>query len=525
MCRRVLCLMAIAGISCSATAVRAGSSKGEKAKVKAVFASLPEDVAAKISRHIKGRCQAVEFVQTEFVQPENVSPNTQPSAPGAAGRNGNGELDGLMLFCGGLPPRQHMLTGLPTIMVDCTASGNRTPDFDKAIVLAEDCGTRFVTATYHIGATEGATDAELRTLVEKTRLLGVLKRLRNSKLITVQDHDGINRIDQGTYYDAPIQDYDRQYPGILEKHFGIEIIVVRSAELRGLVADVPEAEAEKIANMWQREATTVKHVKHDDIVRAARSYIAQRELLKKYDADAITVDTATLTFKAYGTAKRQEFGVVSAAQPLVIMELSKQYIPHCCQSHIDCLVTQMVGTSITGGSGFTGDFLNDWAFQPVGERPENVMIVGHCGAPITPLGHDRLPYLIRDHIHNQAFGPEATPTATTVEWPPHEAASIVKFDVYTRQVSVFAGQVLDGNALYKDFANCICRNKLVVQIDDPENCYMLPSNPNAGVFRQCNHWDGKHRHWGGHQVAFYGNLKPAIEDLAALIGFEVVDSR
>lgn len=150
---------------------------------------------------------------------------------------------------------------------------------------------------------------------------------------------------------------------------------------------------------------------------------------------------------------------------------------------------------------------------------------GHCGAPITPFGHDRLPYLIRDHIHNKAFGPENTPTGTTVQWPPNEAASIVKFDIFRRQVSVFTGEVLDGNALYKDFANCICRNKLVIQIDDPDNCYMLPSNPKTGAFRQCDQWDPKHRHWGGHQVAFYGNLRPAIQDLAALIDFELVDSR
>jgi hypothetical protein len=94
--------------------------------------------------------------------------------------------------------------------------------------------------------------------------------------------------------------------------------------------------------------------------------------------------------------------------------------------HIDCLVTQMIGTYITGGSGYTGDFLNDWAFEPSGARPRNVMIVGHCGAPITPFGHDKLPYLIRDHIHNKAFGPEDTPTATTLRWPPNEDATIVK---------------------------------------------------------------------------------------------------
>ncbi len=520
MWKQVLYLMVIAVGACSAGTAWAAASKTESARVKAVFVSVAAETATKILGDIKSRCRAIELVQTEIVAaPAN------PAVSPANERVAAGKLDGMLLFCGVLPHRQHLLTGLPTLLVNCTASGSPTVNFDKAVALAEECGTRFITAAYRTGAAEGAADADLESLVEKTNLFGVLKRLSRSKLITIQDHDGLNRIDQGVYYETPIQDYDRDYPGVLRKQLGVEIVVVRSAELNALVAAVPETEAEKVAKMWEQEATEVKNVKHHDILRAARSYLAQRDLLRKYDADAITVDTATLTFKAYGSAKRKEFGTVAEAQPLVIMELSKEHIPACCQSHINCLVTQMIGTYLTGGSGFTGDFLNDWAFQPAGERPENVMIVGHCGAPITLFGHDRLPYLIRDHIHSKAFGPVDTPTGTTVQWPLNEAASIVKFDVSRGQVSVFTGEVVDGNALYKDFANCICRNKLVIQIDDPDNCYMLPSNSNAGAFRQCDHWDPKHRHWGGHQVAFYGNLKPAIQDLAALIGFEVVDSR
>ena len=384
-----------------------------------------------------------------------------------------------------------------------------------------------IAAACHTDVTKGASAAEIKGSTENADVLAVLERLRNSKLITIQDHDGINRIDQGIYYNVPIQDYDRDYPGMLKKYLGVEMVFVRSAEMNQQIAKIPQGEAEKITKMWIDEATEVKNVKPHDIMRAAKSYIAQRELLRKHDADAITLDTATLAFKLnrYSVDKRKEFGEVRAAQPLVIMELSKEYIPSCCQSHIDCLVTQMVGTYLTGGSGFTGDFLNDWAFKPSGARPKNVMIVAHCGAPITPYGHNRLPYLIRDHIHNKSFGPDDTPTATTVEWPVGEVASIVKFDVYRKKVSVFTGKVLDGNALYVDFANRICRNKIVIQIDDPQNCYMLPSNPNARTFRQCDYWDSKHRHWGGHQVAFYGNLKPAIKELAALIGFEVVDNR
>ena len=180
-----------------------------------------------------------------------------------------------------------------------------------------------------------------------------------------------------------------------------------------------------------------------------------------------------------------------------------------------------------GGVGFTGDFINDWAFEPTGARPENVMIVAHCGAPISVNGHDRLPYLIIDHfirVHHNRFKEGNTPPSTTVEWPTGDIASIGKVDVYEKKMSIVTGTVLNGNSLYKHFPNVLCRNKIVIKLDRPEDCYMLPSHPNAGIFRQCDHWDSEHRHWGGHHVVFYGNLRQRIKNLGALLGFEVISN-
>jgi hypothetical protein len=213
---------------------------------------------------------------------------------------------------------------------------------------------------------------------------------------------------------------------------------------------------------------------------------------------------------------------VKAWTPLAILELSKEHIPCCCQSHVDCLVTQTIGSLLTDGrQGFMGDVLNDWSFPPIGDRPQNVIVLGHCGAPITPKANKRIPYLIRDHIHSNKewFGPNDVPTATTVFWPADEPATVVKFDVYRKKVSVYSGTVLDGDTLYEDFANCICRNKMVVRIDHPENCYMLPSDKNEGAFRN---WWGS---WGCHQVGFYGDLTENIREFAALTGFEVVGDK
>lgn len=345
----------------------------------------------------------------------------------------------------------------------------------------------------------------------------VLERLKGTRIISIQDYDKINAIDQegmaGVWGDSPVNDYDRGYRPRLKEFLGIELILVRSDELLAEMAKVADGDAERLADLWIREATEIKNVKRSDIVRPAYLYFAFKQLLKKYDAAAITYDSATLTLRPQK---------VKAWTPLAILELSKEHIPCCCQSHVDCLVTQTIGSMLTDGrQGFVGDVLNDWAFSPLGKRPENVIVLGHCGAPLTPLPGKRIAYLIRDHIHSDKewFGPDDVPTATTVFWPADEAATVVKFDVFRKKVSVFTGTVRDGDMLYDDFANCICRNKMVVEIDHPKDCYMLPSNATEGAFRN---WWGS---WGCHQVAFYGNLTGPIREFAAAAGFEVVGDR
>jgi len=55
-------------------------------------------------------------------------------------------------------------------------------------------------------------------------------------------------------------------------------------------------------------------------------------------ADAITHESAALTLSEH---------TVNAWTPLSILELSKEHIPCCCRSHVDCLVTQLIGCDRT----------------------------------------------------------------------------------------------------------------------------------------------------------------------------------
>lgn len=363
-----------------------------------------------------------------------------------------------------------------------------------------------------IGAASGA---EVPTDAKGTAGEAV-KRLCGAKIISIQDVDKINAIDQegmkGVWGNSPANEYDRDYARRLKEFLGLELIIVRSGELLEEMANVEEEAIEDLADRWVREATEMKNVTRADVLRSARLYWGFKSLLKKYSAVAITYESATLTL----SEKK-----VLAWTPLTILELSKEHIPCCCQSHVDCLVTQLIGNYLTGGRpGFVGDVLNDWAFKPVGERPQNVIVIGHCGAPINPHGNDRIPYLIRDHIHSDKWNvPDAVAEATTVTWPADEPATVVKFDVSRKKVSVYTATVLDGNKLYVDFPNCICRNKMVVQIDRPDDCYLLPSSPKEGAFRS---WWGS---WGCHQVAFYGNLRESVREFAAATGFQLVEGK
>jgi hypothetical protein len=345
-------------------------------------------------------------------------------------------------------------------------------------------------------------------------LFKVIKDLKNSTIISIQDHKGFNRIDQQTY-EGPVTNYDLTYPGRLKENLGINLIIVTSDEIIEEMKKVDYKEAEKIADRWIYEALEVKYVERSDIVKHAAFYLVNKVLLKKYNAQAISYDSATLS------------GILQLVYPLIIMELSKENIPSHCQSHLDCLVTSLIGRYMSGYVGFTGDFINNWIFEPAGERPENVMVIGHCGAPINMLGHDKIPYYITDHyirLHHDRAEEGKTPPAITVYYPPDEVATIGKIDVYNKQISVMTGTVIDAFALYKDWAETSCRNKIAIQLDRPEESYMMPTNPNGPSMQQNNTWDSNYRHFGSHHTAFYGNLRKNFKNLAKLLGFEIISN-
>jgi len=356
----------------------------------------------------------------------------------------------------------------------------------------------------------------------------VIEKLKKSKLLTVQNYDRINPLDKEGWsgVDAPISEYDKSYKKILKDYLGVEIEIANSNELNNEIKKVREINAEEVADMWIDEAKEVKGgVTRKDVIRAAKLYLALKQLIKKHHADAITMASWHLA----GFNKREK--LTNAMPPLSWMELSKENIPCCCESLIDCLVTQMVGTYITEGrTGFVGDILNDWKDWNLllkRDDPGDVVITGHCGGPITPHGNDRIPYTIREHVIAKEwadsfdFETGVTATATTIEWPSDEIVTIVKFDIYGKKVFIGTGTILDGDSIYKDFADTMCRSKMVIKIDKPEVYRMITEDlKNGGTEEEINY--GFRKDWGLHLVSFYGDITDGIKNFAKLIEFKVM---
>jgi hypothetical protein len=508
-------------------AVSACAKNEENTKVYAVFFSLSTNMSNEILSNIEERCNGIEFVGKEIVN-DNKKSNLILQNIEDSKKN----LDGLILFCNDFTDKKYILTGLPTIIVDCTSSSSSSQTgFKKAVAFAKEYDTRFITASY---STEGfssdvsefvpgdiPTPQAVDILAAKIKLFNVISKLKNSKLLTIQDYDKINPIDLGGWdaVNAPVNDYDKSYPGKLKEFLGIDLVTVRSNEYYREIEKVKEKEAEKVADMWINEAEQVIDIKKEDVIRSAELYIALKELLKKYNPDAITMSSWALI----------PDDVIKAMPSLAEMELAKELIPCCCESLINPTVTQMIGTYITGRPGFVGDILRGFPpAVPVNEIPNDMLIIGHCYGPINPHGNDRVPYTIRNHayyelgwdkiddprllwmkekhlrVNEQLKKQNITLVAIRVKWPINEVVTVVKTNIYDKQIEIYTGKTVDGNYLYKNFDNRVCRTKIAISLDKP--------------FKRL-----RQDRWGVHRVVFYGDYKQEIKDFASLNGFEIIE--
>lgn len=285
-----------------------------------------------------------------------------------------------------------------------------------------------------------------------------LARLKTSRILAVRDTNA----------------------GPADPIMNIPLEYVSFAELNDAWKAADPDEARAVADRWEREATLVEGVSRETLVTSAAMYLGQKAVLKKHDANAITVNCLG---GFYG-------GHIHAYPCLGFHALLNEGLVGGCECDIRSAATMVAMGALTRGRpGYISD--------PVIDTSKGQIIYAHCVAA------------------NRAFGPEgpANPYQILTHSEDRQGASVrsllpVGYLTTTLEVDQGKRQILmhQGKAVANDSDDRACRTKLCVE-------------PLGDIERLFTEWD----QWGWHRVTFYGDLKQPVYALADAIGWKVVE--
>ncbi len=284
-----------------------------------------------------------------------------------------------------------------------------------------------------------------------------LKLMKDSKILAVRD----------------------QTLGDDEPFNGIPVVKVAFAELNEAWKNADKDESKAIADRWKKTAAVVDGVSDETLATSAAMYLGMKAVLKKHDANAITVNCLG---GFYG-------GHIHAYPCLGFHELCNEGLVGACECDVRSTATMLMWLAITGGrTGFISD--------PVVDTAKRQIIYAHCVAP------------------NRAFGPEGAtnPFEILTHSEDRQGASVrsvLPLGYMTTTIEADNGrkEILfhQGKAVANDPDDRACRTKLCI-------------DPAGDIEKLFTQWDN----WGWHRVTAYGDLKEPVIALADAMGYKMV---
>jgi len=261
---------------------------------------------------------------------------------------------------------------------------------------------------------------------------------------------------------------------------GIKVEHVPFAELNEAWKSADRDEAKAVADMWAKAAAKVEGVDRATLETSAAMYLAEKAVMKKHGANAITINCLG---GFYG-------GHIQAYPCLGFHQLLNEGLIGGCECDVRSAATMVAGTILTGGRpGYISD--------PVIDTAKRQIIYAHCVAS------------------NKAFGPsgpankfeilthsEDRQGASVRSWlPTGHMTTTLEFEQSRKEILFHRGLAVDN-----DPDDRACRTKLCAEpVGDIEKLFSM--------------WD----QWGWHRVTFYGDLKEPVYALADALGWKVIE--
>ncbi|MCC7377142.1 MAG: hypothetical protein IT581_20945 [Verrucomicrobiales bacterium] len=261
---------------------------------------------------------------------------------------------------------------------------------------------------------------------------------------------------------------------------GVPVQRVAFAELNKAWEQADRDEARAMADRWAQAADRVEGVTRETLETSAAMYLAEKTVMKKYAANAITINCLG---GFYG-------GHIHAYPCLGFHQLLNDGAVGGCECDVRSAAALVIGNLMTGGRpGYISD--------PVMDAAKREIIYAHCVAA------------------NRALGPQGPVNRYEIltHSEDRQGASVRSFlplDRLTTSLQLDQGrkEILfhQARATGNDPDDRACRTKLCAE----------PVGDFEKLFTQ---WD----RWGWHRVTFYGDLKQPIYALADALGWKVVE--
>jgi L-fucose isomerase-like protein len=266
----------------------------------------------------------------------------------------------------------------------------------------------------------------------------------------------------------------------IKRTYGTTVKEIQFDTINEKYNKIKPAEAKTVATRWINEAEKVIEPSQEDIEKAAAMYLAMRNLLQENNAQAITINCLGGIYSGR---------MVEAYPCLGFMQLDNDGLVGGCEADQKSAMTKLLMHYLAGRPGLISD--------PVIDTSKNQIIYAHCVASTKVFGPDgpSNPYHLRDHSedHKGACCRSLMPLG--------EMTTTLLFDHNKKQVILHQGKTVENVDEYR-----ACRTKLAVEVQ-------------GDVYKLLNYWD----EWGWHRVTFFGDLKRPVYNIAALLGFEVVE--
>jgi hypothetical protein len=265
---------------------------------------------------------------------------------------------------------------------------------------------------------------------------------------------------------------------VITRGLGTKILPIDFKQLDAAFKKADPAQSLEFAERWSRQAAVVEPPA-DEVKKSAAMYIAMRELMKKHNARAITINCLG---GFYG-------GHMAAYPCLGFSQLNNDGFVGACEADMKSTLTMLAMGHLVGRPGFISD--------PVIDTSKHQIIYAHCVAMTKvdgPHGTSN-PYQIRTHSEDRKGA------SMRSLLPVGRMTTTLQFDPARKEILVHQG-------------------KSVANIDEDKACRTkLAVDAKGDIDKLLGFWD----QWGWHRVTYFGDLKAPVQALASSLGYKMIE--